>query len=120
VQLLPGDRARRRVRRDLDWRPNGPIKRFFRQQGLADFLKHSFDHPEESLEFAHGMLTSEAREELLTEMRRLRRTLARLHEDAESTPLHQKRGVGLLLGTRGWELPAFQKLRRRVPSRTEA
>lgn len=89
MQLLPGDRARRRVRRDLDWRPNGPIKRFFRQQGLADFLKHSFDHPEESLEFARGML-------------------------------HQKRGVGLLLGTRGWELPAFQKLRQRVPSRTGA
>ncbi len=118
IELLPGERARRRVRRDFDWRPDGPIQRFFREQGLADFLTHSFDHPEESLEFAHGMLTSEAREELLTEMRRLRRTLARLHEDSEARPLHQKQGVGLLLGTRPWELPAFGKLRRRDPSPT--
>jgi len=117
IELLPGDRARRRVRRDFEWRPDGPIKRFFREQGLSDFLHDSFNQAEESLEFAHGMLTTEAREELLTEMRRLRRTLARLHEDSEGRPLHEKRGVGLLLGTRGWELPVFSKLRRRVPVR---
>jgi transcriptional regulator with XRE-family HTH domain len=117
IELLPGDRARRRVRRDFEWRPDGPIKRFFREQGLSDFLRDSFNRSEESLEFAHGMLTTEAREELLTEMRRLRRTLARLHEDSEGRPLHEKRGVGLLLGTRGWELPVFSQLRRRVPLR---
>jgi transcriptional regulator with XRE-family HTH domain len=117
IELLPGDRARRRVRRDFEWRPDGPIKRFFREQGLSDFLRDPFNGSEESLEFAHGMLTTEAREELLTEMRRLRRTLARLHEDSEGRPLHEKRGVGLLLGTRGWELPVFSKLRRRVPVR---
>jgi transcriptional regulator with XRE-family HTH domain len=117
IELLPGDRARRRVRRDFEWRPGGPIKKFFREQGLSDFLRDSFSQADESLEFAHGMLTTEAREELLTEMRRLRRTLARLHEDSEARPLHEKRGVGLLLGTRGWELPVFSKLRRRVPVR---
>jgi transcriptional regulator with XRE-family HTH domain len=115
IELLAGNRARRRVRRDFDWRPGGPIKTFFREQGLADFLKHSFENPEESLEFAHGMLTSEAREELRMDMRRLRRTLARLHEDSEGRPLHEKQGVGLLLGTREWELSAFRKLRRAVP-----
>jgi transcriptional regulator with XRE-family HTH domain len=117
IELLPGDRARRRVRRDFEWRPDGPIKRFFREQGLSDFLQDSFSQSDESLEFTHGMLTTEAREELLTEMRRLRRTLARLHEDSEARPLHEKRGVGLLLGTRGWELPVFSRLRRRVPVR---
>jgi transcriptional regulator with XRE-family HTH domain len=113
IELLPGDRARRRVRRDFDWRPDGPIKRFFREHGLADFLRDPFDHPEESLDFAHGMLTKPAREELLAQMRRLRRTLARLHEDSEARPLQEKHGVGLLLGTREWELPVFRKLRRR-------
>jgi transcriptional regulator with XRE-family HTH domain len=117
IELLPGDRARRRVRRDFEWRPDGPIKRFFREQGLSDFLRDPFSQSDESLEFAHGMLTTEAREELLTEMRRLRRTLARLHEDSEARPLNEKRGVGLLLGTRGWELPVFSRLRRRVPVR---
>jgi transcriptional regulator with XRE-family HTH domain len=116
IELLPGDRVRRRVRRDFDWRAGGPIKRFFREQGLPDFLKHPFDADRESLEFAHGMLTAEARQELQTEMRRLRRTLARLHEDSESRPLGEKQGVGLLLGTRGWEPPAFRQLRRRGTS----
>lgn len=112
IELLPGDRARRRVRRDFDWRPNGPIKRFFREQGLPDFLKHPFAADEESLDFAHGMLTSEARQQLQLEMRRLRRTLARLHEDSESRPLSEKQGVGLLLGTREWEPSSFRQLRR--------
>jgi transcriptional regulator with XRE-family HTH domain len=116
IELLPGDRVRRRVRRDFDWRASGPIKRFFREQGLPDFLKHPFDAGQESLEFAHGMLTTEARQELQREMRRLRRTLAQLHEDSESRPLSEKEGVGLLLGTRQWEPLAFRQLRRRGTS----
>ena len=90
IELLPGDRIRRRARRDFDWLPAGPIKQYFSKQGVGDFLGDSFDRTEESLDFSHGMLTAAAQAELKVELRRLRRKLASLHE--EST------GAALLVG----------------------
>lgn len=115
IELLPGDRVRRRVRRDFDWRPDGPIRAFFRNDGLPDFLRARFDGPLESLEFAHGMLTRDAQRELALELRRLRRTLSRLHEECEAQPLAAKHGVGVLLGLREWEPAAFER-RRHAPT----
>jgi transcriptional regulator with XRE-family HTH domain len=113
IELLPGDRIRRRARRDFDWLPNGPIKHYFSQQGVSDFVSGPFDHAEESLDFSHGMLTAPALAELKVELRRLRRKLATLHEESVSAALSEKRGTGLLLAMRRWEPVGFRKLRRR-------
>ena len=112
IELLPGDRIRRRARRDFDWLPNGPIKHYFAKQGISDFLSGPFDRAEESLDFSHGMLTAPALAELKVELRRLRRKLATLHEESVSATLSEKRGTGLLLAMRSWEPAAFRSLRR--------
>ena len=113
IELLPGERIRRRARRDFDWLPNGPIKQYFSTQGIQDFLRGPFDPNEESLDFSHGMLTQAAQAELKVELRRLRRKLASLHEECVPAPLQDKRGMGLLLAMRRWEPVAFARLRRR-------
>ena len=115
IELLPGERIRRRARRDFDWLPNGPIKQYFSTQGIGDFLRGPFDELEETLDFAHGMLTPAAQAELKVELRRLRRKLASLHEESVPAPLPDKRGMGLLLAMRRWEPVAFAKLRRPLP-----
>src|SRR5277367_5142749 len=51
IELLPGDRIRRRAKRDFDWIPDGPIRSFFSSQGLNDFLEGPFDLNDESLDF---------------------------------------------------------------------
>src|ERR1700722_3000801 len=112
IELLPGDRIRRRARRDFDWFPNGPIKHYFSTQGVGDFLSGPFDQSEESLDFSHAMLTPTAQAELKAELRRLRRKLANLHEESVSAALDEKSGVGLLLGMRRWEPIGFRQLRR--------
>lgn len=112
VELLPGDRIRRRARRDFDWLPDGPIKHYFAAQGVGDFLSGPFDQAEESLDFSHAMLTPIAQAEMKAELRRLRRKLASLHEESVSAALDEKSGVGLLLGMRRWEPSAFRQLRR--------
>ena len=114
IELLPGDRIRRRAKRDFDWIPDGPIRRFFAKQGLPDFLAGTFDH--EILDFAHGMLTTSAQAELKLELRRLRNKLVSLHEQSIPAPLTEKDGVGLLLAIREWEPPAFRGMRRTAPS----
>lgn len=112
IELLPGNRVRLNVARDFDWRPDGPIRRFFRQQGLGDFLASRFSQPAETQAFSHGMLTESALARLQQDIRTLRRRFVELHEESLAAPLAQRRGCGLLLALREWELPAFTALRR--------
>lgn len=112
IELLPGNRIRLRVARDFDWLPKGPIQRFFLQQGMGDFIASKFDREDESMEFAHGMLTAPALAQLQLELRRLRVRLAALHEESAAAPLSQRRGTGLLLAMREWEPEGFRQLRR--------
>lgn len=112
IELLPGNRVRLNVARDFDWLPNGPIHRFFLRQGLGEFLASDFAGGDEVLGFAHGMLTEAALAQLQAEVRRLRQKFAELHQESLAAPLAKRRGSGLLLALREWELGAFTALRR--------
>jgi hypothetical protein len=112
IALMPGNRIRLNVARDFDWLPDGPIRRYFREQGLSDFLSGRFDGAEETLAFTHGMLTESALAALQVELRRLRARFAELHEESLASPLPKRRGSGLLLALREWEPAGFTALRR--------
>jgi DNA-binding Xre family transcriptional regulator len=112
IDLLPGNRIRLNVARDFDWLPDGPIRRYFRARGEADFLAGAFERPDEALFFVHGMLTAEAKTQLLTQLRQLRKRFAALHDESQQAAIGARRGSGLLLALREWEPPDFAQLRR--------
>lgn len=112
IALLPGNRIRLNVARDFDWLPNGPIRRFFREQGEGDFLAGDFSGARETHTFIQGMLTRAATEELHAQLRRLRQQFATLHDESLCRPLNERHGTGLLLAVREWEPRSFAKLRR--------
>ena len=112
IALMPGNRIRLNVARDFDWLPNGPIRQFFRAEGLVDFLGSPFERPDETLSFTHGMLTESALARFQAELRQLRARFAELHEESLASPLPKRRGSGLLLALREWEPAAFTALRR--------
>jgi len=113
IALLPGNRIRVTVTRDFDWLPNGPIQRFFREQGQDDFLKGSdFAAPGEAMAFVSAMLDESSLALVQAELRSLRRKFAELHEACLALPFGWKRGVGLLMAMREWEPSAFRHLRR--------
>ncbi|MBS1191832.1 MAG: Transcriptional regulator, family [Rhodocyclaceae bacterium] len=112
IDLLPGNRIRITVARDFDWLPNGPIRQFFRAQGQDDFLNSAFAGPGEEMAFTHGMLTEAAAQEVLTELRNLRRKFALFHDEGLAAPLARRHGTGLLLALREWEPAGFAALRR--------
>ena len=114
IQLLPGNRIRLNVARDFDWRPKGPIRSFFQSQGLNDFLHSDFAQGDETMAFSHAMLTESATAKMLTELRKLRQKFAELHEESLAAPLSKRRGTGLLLAMREWEIAAFTDFRRPV------
>jgi hypothetical protein len=109
---MPGNRIRLNVARDFDWLPDGPIRRYFRTEGLDDFLDSGFDKAEQSFAFTHGMLTESALARMQAELRQLRARFAELHEESLASPLPKRRGSGLLLALREWEPSAFTALRR--------
>lgn len=112
IVLLPGNRIRLNVARDFDWQTNGPIRQYFSKQGLPDFLDSPFAGESEVMAFSHAMLTESAVLKIQKEIRKLRRKLAELHEESLSAPLSKRRGTGLLLAMREWEITAFRNLRR--------
>lgn len=117
IDLLPGNRVRLNVARDFDWLPDGPIRRYFREEGEADFLAAAFHAPGETHTFSHGMLTAAAVEELRTQIRRLRQQFSTLHDESLREPITQRRGTGLLVAVREWEPKSFAKLRRQTEHR---
>jgi transcriptional regulator with XRE-family HTH domain len=112
IELLPGDRIRPLVARDFDWLPDGPIRRYFMDHALGDFLASAFSEANETLEFAQGLVTEAALAQLRQELRRLRARMATLHEESTAAPLEQRRGIGLMLALRRWEPESFKRVRR--------
>jgi uncharacterized coiled-coil protein SlyX len=112
IALMPGNRIRLTVARDFDWMPEGPIRQYFRGEGMPDFLASRFSRDDESLAFTHGMLTEQAIEKMQAELRQLRARFAQLHEDSLASPLPKRRGTGLLVAMREWEPAPFTQLRR--------
>jgi len=112
IQLLPGNRIRLNVARDFEWRAKGPIRTFFQSQGLNDFLCSDFARDDEAMAFSHAMLTESAAARMLVELRKLRQKFAELHEESLAAPLSKRRGTGLLLAMREWEIAAFTDFRR--------
>jgi transcriptional regulator with XRE-family HTH domain len=112
IALLPGNRIRLNVARDFDWRPKGPIRMYFLSQGLNDFLKSDFSQSDEVMAFSHAMLTESAIAKMQAEIRKLRQKFSELHEESLAAPLSMRRGTGILLAMREWEIGSFTKLRR--------
>jgi hypothetical protein len=112
IALMPGNRIRLNVARDFDWLPDGPIRQYFRTEGLDDFLGSRFERADETLTFTHAMLTESALARMQAELRQLRTRFAELHEESLASPLPKRRGSGLLLALREWEPASFAALRR--------
>ena len=112
IHFLPGNRIRLNVARDFDWLPKGPIRMYFHSQGLGEFLQSDFSCKDEVMAFSHGMLTEAAILKMQAEIRKLRQKFAELHEESLLAPLSQRRGTGMILAMREWELAAFTRMRR--------
>lgn len=113
ITLLPGNRIRLNISRDFDWLPGGPIRTYFRKEGMADFLDAGFHAEMENFTFTHGMLTEAAVNKLQNELRHLKHKFAELHAESISAPLHKRHGIGLLMAMRPWEPVSFSKYRKK-------
>ena len=103
IELMPDNRIRPLIHRTFAWRPDGPIKRYFRSRLEAEYLSSTFHRSDEAFLFVNGMLSGKSTTELIGRMRKLAAEFAEMHRDDLALPLPQRHGTSVLLAIRPWE-----------------
>lgn len=112
IDLLPGNRIRRRVAANFRWRPGGPIQRFFQQYIATEFFHSRFDSESEKLVVLNGLLSHAGNAEWQQTMQRLANEFHALCERESSLPLHRRFGTTSVLAVRQWQYALFQGYKR--------
>lgn len=110
IDLMPGDRVRTRLPRDVRLRPDGPIRRKHGRRVVEHFLAPQFDRAGGSFAFEFREL-SRASFEILK--RKLARLVAEMHELADvdaHLPAAERETIGVALGIRPWSMASAIEL----------
>lgn len=116
IELLPGNRIRRRVDADFRWRAGGPIQRFFQQYIANDFFRSRFDGDSEKMIVLNGLLSHAGNDEWQQTMQRLAKEFHELCERESSLPLHKRFGTTSVLAVRQWQHGLFKGYARKPES----
>lgn len=112
IDLLPGNRIRRRVAANFRWRPGGPIQCFFQQYLASEFFRSRFDSDSEKLMVLNGLLSPAGNEEWQQTMQRLAKEFHALCERESSLPIHKRFGTTSVLAVRQWQSVLFKEYAR--------
>lgn len=114
VELLPGNRVRLRVSRQVRHRPNGPLRQKLGEAMVSDFLSVRFDEHGGHFRFEVGELSVASAAMLQRKLDRLAAEFYELSELDTHLPPEQRSLYGLALGLRPWSGAAeLSGLRRR-------
>jgi len=113
IELLPNNRIRLLVSSKFAWRSNGPIQKLFTAHLQDDFLKSSFEKPEETFQFPSGMLSKASCDQFNRRIKQLVQDFHVLNEQDRSLPLTERFSYSLFLAFRLWRPDVFEKMRRK-------
>lgn len=112
IDLLPGNRIRRRVASNFRWRPGGPIQCFFQQHIATEFFHSRFDSDSEKLLVLNGLLSHAGNAEWQQIMQRLANEFHALCERESGLPIHRRFGTTSVLAVRQWQSTLFKDIAR--------
>jgi DNA-binding Xre family transcriptional regulator len=118
IELLPGNRIRRRLAANFRWRVNGPIQRFFQQYIANEFFRSRFDSDSEKLVVLNGLLSPAGNAEWQQTMQRLAKEFHSLCERESGLPIHQRFGTTSVLAVRQWQYGLFQDYKREAEAKS--
>jgi transcriptional regulator with XRE-family HTH domain len=113
IELMPNNRIRLLVSRAFAWIPDGPIQRFFKEHGSADFFASSFEGADELLLLNNGALSRSSVSALLARLRKTAAEFSGMRTDDASLPAAERAPITLLLAARPW-FPEFLRKHRRA------
>jgi len=102
IELLPGNRVRLRVSRQVRHRPNGPLRQKLGEAMVSDFLSVRFDEHGGHFRFEVGELSASSAVMLQRKLDRLAAEFYELSELDTNLPPEQRSLYGIALGLRPW------------------
>ncbi len=102
IELLPGNRVRLRVSRQVRHRPNGPLRQKLGEAMVSDFLSVRFDEHGGHFRFEVGELSASSAAMLQRKLDRLAAEFYELSELDTHLPPEQRSLYGIALGLRPW------------------
>ncbi len=121
IELMPNNRIRLLVSRAFAWLPDGPIQRFFKEQGNADFFGSRFDGDDELLLLANGALSRASVSALLARLRKTAAEFSAMRSDDSALPSGERSPTTRRVAARPWFPEFLRRLRRpAAPARSAA
>lgn len=102
IELLPGNRVRLRVSRQVRHRANGPLRQKLGDEMVSDFLSVRFDEHGGHFRFEVGELSEVSAALLQRKLNRLAAEFYELSELDTNLPSAQRSLYGIALGLRPW------------------
>ena len=112
IELRPLNRYRLKVAKTFRWRPQGPVMRFFREQGLADYFSGGFDGEGEMLTLVHGHISQSMARLFRERLQRFAQDFAQQHLTDQRLPAAHKRGYTAIVSMRSWTFAPLRELLR--------
>ncbi|MDK1288463.1 helix-turn-helix domain-containing protein [Pseudoalteromonas umbrosa] len=112
IQLLPNNRYKLLIAQDFNWIPGGPLESYIEQQVLGKFLQGEFNQEDSYRFYLRGSYSDATIATIKRRLQQLTKEIAQLNEQDIKLPLSKRRGVGLLLAMRPWQLGQFKNMLR--------
>lgn len=112
IDLLPNNRVKLLVSRTLNWRIDGPIRKFFDQKVRGEFLQGKFDQSGDFLKFYSGKISTASAKSFENKLMQLVSEFHSIIKDNASLPEEERKGYSFMLAMREWEFSLFSEYRR--------
>ncbi len=112
IELKPMNRYRLKLAKTFQWRPNGPIMTYFRENAALDFYSGGFNQHGEGLVFVHGSVSRAVAPSFVERLQKVAQDFAQQHLADQKLEEQDREGYTLILAMRNWEFAAFESMRR--------
>jgi len=113
IDLLPGNRIKRRIAPNFNWLPNGPIQQFFREKVEQDFFSSRFDKKNEKLVVINGLLSPSGNADIQKKLQKLSHEFTEQMAADSDLPIEQRFGNTMVLAIRQWNYSMFKPLKKK-------
>lgn len=98
IELLPFNRIRLLTARNFKWSENGPVRAFFAQKVLSQFIQNGFTQSGEKMNFMGGMLSDKSISRVHEKLEEFSRFFDQLLEDDLHLPANKRYPVAMMMG----------------------
>ncbi|WP_075187766.1 helix-turn-helix domain-containing protein [Teredinibacter haidensis] len=114
IELLPGNRIKRKISTNFRWNPRGPIQQYFLDVVVQQFFNTRFAGEEEKLVVMNALLSDTAHQSMQQKMDKLAVEMSQAMQSEADLPIKAKKGNTLVIALRRWRYGPFDA-RTRAP-----